>query len=299
MVSGTDQADTLRQGTDSDSDGQRFSKKAVRCVAVASGKGGVGKTFFSVNMAVTLQRMGHKVLLLDADLGLANADILLGASPNVTLQDNIFSGVPLQETVVKGPDDVDLLAASSGGGEMLELGKARMQMLIDDLLEFASGYDVLVLDCAAGINESVMAFVGAAPQCALVTTPEPTAIMDAYALMKVADQRNSNGKFGIVMNMAQTVQQGETITNKLVKMGGEYLSVDVEKWGVIPSSSVVTKAVRAKKPVVNYAQDDPVADGVRSIAEQLVSQDRAQVQLDELDADGLLDGLFKRGDEDE
>ena len=153
---GADQANTLRQGTTSGH--RKFSKKAVRCIAVASGKGGVGKTFFAVNTAVALQSMGKKVLLLDADLGLANADILLGSTPKVTLQDNIFSGVPLQEAVVKGPHNVDLLAASSGAGEMLEIGNSRMQMLIEDLLEFASNYDVLILDCAAGINDSVMAF---------------------------------------------------------------------------------------------------------------------------------------------
>ena len=292
MESGIDQAGTLRQ--DSNAQQKVTIDKSMRCITVASGKGGVGKTFFAVNTAVQLQRSGHKVLLLDADLGLANADILLGTTPSYTLQDNVFSGVPLGEIVVKGPHEVDLLAANSGSGQMLKMGRARMQMLVEDLLEFASDYDVFILDCAAGINDSVMSFVNATPQCALVTTPEPTAIMDAYALMKVAEQRKQNGKFGLVMNNTRDVRQGNVIADKLVKMGKEYLSCDVEKWGVIPNSDMVWNAIRAKKPIMAYAPQDKASKSIAQVSKYVLQRNSTNVNLDKIDAEGVLDGLFKR-----
>lgn len=293
MNNGIDQADTLRYNNTMQRN--KDVKKAVNCIAVASGKGGVGKTFFSVNLASALQQLGKKVLLLDADLGLANADILLGTKPSVSLQNNIFDGVPLQDIVLQSTYQIDLLAASSGTSKMLDLGQSRMQMLVDELLEVAGNYDVLIIDCAAGINESVMAFIQAAPKCALVTTPEPTAIMDAYALMKVSDQRRINAEFGLIMNVAPTYSQGAKVANRLVDMAAQYLSVNIRQWGVITNSDVVSSAVRAKKPVLAYDRSSVVAKQLKNIAETIIQEENADIPFQELDTNSLLDGLFKKG----
>ena len=182
------QADGLRNAQNSSK--QLRNKKALRCIAIASGKGGVGKTFVSVNTAIALAKLGNKVLLIDADLGLANVDILMGQNPEFTLQDAIFHGRPIKDIVQKTPFGVDFLAASSGERDMVNLGNARLNNTVHELFSFASDYDILLFDCGAGISQSVMSFIAAAPQTIIVMTMEPTSIMDAYALMKVQGKTN-------------------------------------------------------------------------------------------------------------
>ncbi|OGV56342.1 MAG: hypothetical protein A2X49_07215 [Lentisphaerae bacterium GWF2_52_8] len=288
-----DQAASLRARPKvSDGDKLSLSKKAVCCMAVASGKGGVGKTFVAVNLAVSLGRLKKKVLLVDADLGLANADIVLGVHPEFSMQDALFKGKALQDVIVATPYGVDLLAASSGSKEMVSLGAARMGMFIKDLQSFASGYDVLIFDCAAGIDSSVTAFLAASPQNIIVATAQPTSIMDVYALMKIIHQDKLSDNVSLLVNMVSSDEQGMRVANTLSAVAKRYLSHDLDLLGIIPESQNAVRAVHARKPLVAEYEDDPASERFRKVAKLLLQRQSASTRIGNLDAERLLQGFI-------
>lgn len=291
MALENDQASSLRNAVRERQAG--LSRKSVRCFAVASGKGGVGKTFLCVNLAVALGQLGRKVLIIDADLGLANADLVLGVSPEFSLQDAVFKNKSFEEIVAKTPYNVDLLAASSGAREMVSMGQARLKMLIDDLIGFASNYDVLIFDCAAGIDSNVTSFLAAVPQTLLVATPQPASIMDAYALTKVVHQENLSKHLSLVVNMAASDQEGERVRNILNRVSESYLSRKLELLGVIPESRGAIKAIYSRKPLVVVAPDDPAARRLLDIAKKIIVSRDAETKLGDLDSQRLVNGLMK------
>jgi flagellar biosynthesis protein FlhG len=261
---------------------------------VASGKGGVGKTLISVNLALAFQRLGKRVLLVDADLGLANADIVLGVHPEHTLEDALFRGLELEQVVADSPYGVHLLAASSGARHMLALGEPRMRMFIDQLVEFAGRYDVLLFDCAAGINASVTAFIAAAPQTLLVATPQPTSLMDVYALMKVMHQGHLADRAGIVFNMLDDADRADHILQRLQDLSDTYLGLRLEYLGTVPRSDAVGRAIHARQPLLAYAEDDPASRRIADIAKAVLRRQTGSVRLGNLDARGLVRGILER-----
>ncbi len=285
-----DQASSLRKRSTTNF---RFaSKKAVTCLTVSSGKGGVGKTFLAVNLALAFQKMNKKVLLVDADLGLANADILLGVYPEYTIQDALFQGFALSDAVMKTPYGVDLLAASSGSKELLNIGDARMQLFIEDLVCFASDYDILIFDCAAGIDNSVLSFIAAVPMNILVATPRPASMMDVYALMKVIRQEKIKSDLGLIINMVKSSPQADAVANKLINMADSYLGLRPKMLGSVLYSDKIVRALQARKP---YLLNDPAgkpAINISEIAKTILMKQNATVRLRNLDTKSLLNGFF-------
>ncbi|MDD3118026.1 MAG: MinD/ParA family protein, partial [Victivallales bacterium] len=285
-----DQAASLRDGGSRGAFGLK-PKAALCCVAVASGKGGVGKTFVTVNLAVTYAKMGKKVLLVDADLGLANADIVLGVHTEYSMQDAIFKGRPLAEIVLHTPYGVDLIAASSGSREMVSLGGARMQLFIADLLALAAEYDVILFDCAAGIDSNVTAFLAAAPRSLIVVTPQPTALMDVYALTKIIYQNDLSRNLDLVVNLAENERQGVAVAEALNTVMQRYLSGRVELIGVLPRTELVDIAMKQRQPLVTLWEREMIAVRFRQIALSLL-QRRDATAAGGLDADSLVKGLM-------
>ena len=194
------------------------SMHPVQVIAVTGGKGGVGKTNVSVNLSLALAELGRRVMLLDADLGLANVDVLLGLSPKRTLADVIEGRCELRDVLLQGPGGVRIVPAASGTQNMVHLAPAQHAGLIQAFSEIGDNLDVLVIDTAAGIGDSVVSFVRAAQEVLLVVCDEPTSITDAYALIKLLNRDYGMNRFRVLANMAQSPQEGRNLFAKLTKV---------------------------------------------------------------------------------
>ena len=223
----------------------------IRVIAVASGKGGVGKTNVSVNLGVTLARQGKNVLLMDADLGLANVDVMLGLKPKYNLS-HLFNGErTLEELIVQGPEGLNIIPAASGVSRMADLQPAEHSGLIQAFSELSMPLDVLLVDTAAGVSDSVISFVKASQEVIVVVCNEPASITDAYALIKVLNQEHGIDRFHILANMAHDADEGRELFRKMYAVCDRFLDVTLDFLGMVPYDEYLRKAVRKQTPVVN------------------------------------------------
>ena len=211
----------------------------VQVIAVTSGKGGVGKSNLSVNLGVAMAKSGHEVMILDADLGLANIDVLLGLHPEYNLSNVLKGERTLEEVVVRGPAGVMVVPAASGVQQMAQLGPAENAGVIRAFSELSMGVDRLLIDTAAGINDSV------------VSCDEPASITDAYAMVKVLSRDHGVQHFHVLANMTESTQHGLDLFGKLTKVADRFLDVTLEFLGSVPHDEYLLKAVRRQKPVVD------------------------------------------------
>ncbi|TCK18828.1 flagellar biosynthesis protein FlhG [Thiogranum longum] len=222
----------------------------VRVIAVTSGKGGVGKTNVSVNLAVALADTGKQVMVLDADLSLANIDVLLGLHPDKNLSHVIDGERSLEEVIITGPSGIMVVPASSGVKRLAELSVMENAGLIRAFSELTHDVDTLIIDTAAGINESVTSFSRAAQEVVVVVCDEPASITDAYALIKVLNVEYGIQRFRVLANQAHSAQEGRELFNKISRVTDRYLDVTLEFMGVVPHDDYLKKAVRKQRAVV-------------------------------------------------
>ncbi len=225
-------------------------ERASRIIAVTSGKGGVGKTNIAVNLALALCQMNQRVALLDVDLGLANADIVLGITPTANLGHVIRGEKTLREVIVEGPLGLKILSGGSGVADLANLNGWRLEVFIKSLEQLNREFDFVILDTGAGIHRNVLSFVLAASEVLVVTTPEPTAITDAYGLLKVIHGQNPQAKVRLVVNMAKSPNEAEAVADKLNSVLLEYVKWEVEYIGYILQESQIAKAVSDQQPVL-------------------------------------------------
>lgn len=225
--------------------------KPVQVIAVASGKGGVGKTNVSVNMSVAMSDAGRRVMLLDADLGMANVDVMLGLRPERTLSNVIDGECSLEEIILTGPSDIMVVPAASGVKRLAELSSMEHAGLIRAFSELTYDVDTLIIDTAAGINDSVTSFTQAAQEVVVVVCNEPASITDAYALIKVLSTEYGLHHFRVLANMVDGAQEGRDLFTKISRVTDRYLDVRLEFMGVIPHDDYLRKAVRKQRPVIN------------------------------------------------
>lgn len=257
--------------------GIRFESKAAatRVIALASGKGGVGKTSLAVNLAVAMARADHRVALLDADLGLANVDVLLGLAPHESVLQVLRGDRRLADVVVEGPAGIQIIPAASGMAELTTLTAAQQLALLDEVDAFASQVDVLLVDTAAGISPTALYFAAAAAETLIVTTPEPTALADAYAVIKLLATRHARQRFAVVVNMAHHRADAEMAFGRLARVAARFLRVELEFGGFVPLDDAVRYAVRRQEPVVTMAPTAPAATAITQLARRLVARPRA------------------------
>lgn len=236
-----DQAAGLRRMTQS---------RPVKVIAVASGKGGVGKTNISVNLAMSLAQQGKRVMLLDADLGLANVDVLLGLNTRLNLSHVISGESTLDEVIIDGPAGLKIIPAASGIAGMVDLTGAEHAGLIHAFSELSHDVDVLLVDAAAGISGSVVNFVRAAHEAVVVVCDEPASVTDAYALIKVMKRHHGVSRFHILANMTKTAYEGRALFTKLSRVAQRFLDVTLSYMGTIPQDEYLRKAIQRQQAVV-------------------------------------------------
>jgi len=235
-------------------------------VAVSGGKGGVGKTNISVNLAVALDNLGRKVMLLDADFGLANVDVLLGLSPEYDLSHLINGERNLEEIIVDGPGELRIIPASSGIGRMASLSPAEHAGVIRAFSELSYDLDVLIVDTAAGISEGVVSFCRASQEVIVVVCDEPASITDAYAFMKVMNREYGMDRFHVLANMAHSVREGHELYLKLSRAAERFLDVTPTYLGAVPHDDRLRKAVQKQQAVVTAYPSSPSALALKKIA---------------------------------
>lgn len=246
------------------------NRHPVQVVAVTGGKGGVGKTNVSINLSVGLAELGRRVALLDADLGLANVDVLLGLKTTRNLSDVMSGECTLNEIMVTGPAGIRVIPASSGVQSMASLTPAEHAGLIHAFSEISDQIDVLVIDTAAGISDSVISFTRAAQEVIVVVCDEPSSITDAYALIKLLNRDYGVYRFRVLANMAHSPQEGRNIYAKLTAVTERFLDdVTLQYIGQVPYDENVRKAVQKQKPVIQFAPRCKAAIALKSLAQKV------------------------------
>lgn len=245
-----DQAEQLRNIIKKN---QQTVRPAARVITVTSGKGGVGKSNVSINLAVQFRKMGKRVIIFDADFGLANIEVMFGAVPKHNLGDLIYQGKNIREIITMGPMDIGFISGGSGIAGMSNLGKDYINYLIQNLAELDLMADVIIIDTGAGISDSVLEFLVASGEVLLVTTPEPTSITDSYSILKALNRHPRFNKdttqIKVVANKVSDFDEGKQLYNKLNVVVGRYLKIPISFVGVIPDDPMLQKAVMQQSPV--------------------------------------------------
>lgn len=243
--------------------------RRTRVIAVTSGKGGVGKTNLVVNLGVAWAQRGRRVIVLDGDLGLANIDVLLGLQPRHTLAHVLRGERRLDEVVQIGPCGLGIIPGASGLAELAELTAERRDHLIAELARLDGWADAVLVDTGAGIGAGVSALLLAAAEVVVVTTPEPTALTDAYALVKVATAAGCCARLRLVVNQARSAREAQVATQRLVAVAQEFLGVSLEATGFLPYDDCLSQAVKRQVPVVLAYPQSALAGRLIALSQRL------------------------------
>lgn len=242
----------------------------MQVFSVTSGKGGVGKTNIICNLAVELGRRGQRVLLIDCDLGLANVDIVMGFKPKATLFQLLEGEATLEEVLIEGANNVTVLPATSGIREMTRITDEQFLSLMTSLDTVQRDFDVVLLDTGAGIGDNVLYFNTAAQEILVVSTPEPTSITDAYAIMKVLSTSYQVKKFNLLVNRARSRKDAVKVYRYLTTVADQYLDVAIDYFGHVVADDAVSSAVMERKTFLEAYADSEAAECIRGLAEEVL-----------------------------
>jgi flagellar biosynthesis protein FlhG len=252
-------------------DGERVDSnpKRARVVAITSGKGGVGKTNVTTNIAIALASQGQRVCIFDADTGLANINILLGLNPDYTLEHLLNGSRTIDEVLVSGPRGISIIPAASGIAEYAELNSHQQQVLLNSLQQLETRFDYLLIDTAAGIGDNVIEFIKAADQAILVISPDPTSLTDAFALTRVLQRKGYQGSLYSLVNMAESALSAKKIYTRFTQAVKKYIKVDVHYFGFVSNDQAVSSAVRLQHPVILMEPDAKASRCFKALANSM------------------------------
>ncbi|MDN5293813.1 MAG: flagellar biosynthesis protein FlhG [Eubacteriales bacterium] len=244
--------------------------RTARVITVTSGKGGVGKTNFSLNLGIALQKLNKRTILIDADLGMANVDVVLGLVPRYTLYDVIKGEKEIDEIIVEGPDGLKIIPGGSGIQELANLDRERLESIITQIYRLDGEADLIIIDTGAGLSQNVMSFVLAADEVILLTTPEPTAITDAYGLVKNLFRHRPDSKVYLVVNMAESDEEAEMVARKLEIVTQKFLQAQITCLGYILNDPHVARAVKMQVPFIISYPSARASRRIKEVAARLV-----------------------------
>ncbi len=265
------QAETLRKIV-----GRNMNNSSLRTLAVSSGKGGVGKTNVVANMAYALASRGFKTIVVDADLGLNNIDILLGLAPKFHIGHVLSGEKTVEEILVEGPGGIKLLPAGDGLQELTQLNAEKKMLLMDELDRVSAGFDFLLFDTGAGISTNVTYFCSAANEIVLVINPEPTSLTDAYALIKILNQKHAQKHFRVIINSVKSELEAQGVFRHLSAVTDKFLTgVSIEYLGHLVYDPNVSKAVRNQKPFMQLYPYTKASLCMKELANKISSEKQA------------------------
>ncbi len=265
-----DQADKLREKMEL----LKEKTSSARVIAVTSGKGGVGKTSVSVNLALELRKQGEKVVILDADFGLANVEVMLGIRPRYNLVDLVFNNRTIEEIITEGPMGIGFISGGSGVQDLVNLEKGQLKKLIAKLVKLDNLYDVVIIDTGAGISDSVLEFVLTSPEVLLIVTPEPTSITDAYSLLKAVNRNKEfdrkNKFIKVITNRVESEEEGREIYEKISIVVSKFLNIRLDYLGYIPQDKRMGDGVIEQSPISISVPNSEPAVRIREICSNLL-----------------------------
>jgi len=262
-----------------------FSK--VRTIAVTSGKGGVGKTNIAANLAMIFRRYKKRVLLIDLDLGLANVDILLGLRPEYTLQDVIEGRKQIKDIIMQGPDGIKFVPASSGIEELTSLSEKQKEALFKGFCDLDEELDIVIVDTGAGISSNVLSFVLASNEILLITTPEPTAITDAYAMIKALSRKKKDLNIKLLVNLSNSREEAELTMKKIASVTHRFLNINVQYLGYLLQDPNIPIAARLQRTFVKEYPNTTATSCLNNMVASFLNSDDGTQTLG-------VEGYFRR-----
>lgn len=273
-----DQAEKLRNIIKAQSGAQ---ERQARVITVTSGKGGVGKSSVAINLAIQFRKQGKSVIIFDADFGLANIEVMFGAIPKYNLADMIFRGKGFKDIIVEGPEGIGFISGGSGINGLGNMNKDQVQYLVFKLKELESLADIIIIDTGAGISDSVLEFVVSSSEVLLVTTPEPTSITDAYALLKTLNARvgfdRDYTEIKVITNRVSSYEEGKNLYNKLEVVVSKFLKINLKYLGIIPMDTNMSKSVMQQKPVSSAYPNSSATEAFENMAQALLNNTEMEV----------------------
>ncbi|MEV5024737.1 MinD/ParA family protein [Paenibacillus sp. LPE1-1-1.1] len=244
--------------------------RTTRVVTVTSGKGGVGKSNFSLNFALSLQRLGKKVLVFDADIGMANIDVLMGVSSTYNLYHLLKQEKTIWEIVQEGPEGLHFIAGGSGFRDLMDLSAEQLDRFADEISKLHGKYDLILFDTGAGLSKETVKFITAAQETIVVTTPEPTSITDAYALIKMVKTMEVDVQFKLIVNRASDAREGKQTADKISMVSQRFLQSELPHLGILPDDPNVSKAVKRQIPFTVAYPGSEASVAIERIAKQFL-----------------------------
>ena len=266
--------------------------KNSRVIAVASGKGGVGKTNVAVNRGLALRKRNLRVLLIDADLGTANIDVLLGLTPNFHLGHFLSGERELNEIIIDGPGGLNILPGTSGLEEFLDISRRQVERLRFLSFQLESSYDIILVDISAGVHRNNINFISICDEVIVVLVPEPTAIMDAYSLVKILHNHQYSGKINLLINQLNSRQEGKGILERMSKVIRDYLGIQAEIVGYIPFDNHLRQAVKKQKALLELYPGSKAGQAFDEVAEVLVNKQAENTVDRDNDKEGFINRLL-------
>lgn len=255
----------------------------ARVLTITSGKGGVGKSNTAVNLAVQLSKLGKRVIIFDADIGLANVEVMFGVNPKYNLSDVLYKGMSIKDAITQGPLDIGFISGGSGVVGLNNLTREQILSMVQKLSELDTLADVIIVDTGAGISDSVMEFVIASPEILLITTPEPSSLTDSYSLIKTL-YRNPDFDYqatviNVVANRVNSSADGKAVFDKLSSVVSQFLNWNINYLGLVPQDHNIDKAVRQQQVVSLFDPQAPSAQAYGKLAESLVSGENRHYEI--------------------